>query len=96
METVTETQLERRLDDFRADVDHRFDAAGKRADRFEAELVRLRSEMKAGFERMDDRFARIDDRFERMDDRFERLHHLLFAAAAGVIVALIGLIATQL
>ncbi len=52
--------------------------------------------MKAGFERMDARFERVDARFERIDDRFERLHHMLLGAAAGVIVALIGLIATQL
>lgn len=89
MQTVTETQLERRIDDFRADVDHRFDAidkrfegADKRFEGVEAELVRLRSEMKAGF--------------ERMDDRFEQLYRLLFGAAASAVVALIGLIATQL
>ena len=96
MQTVTETQLEKRIVDFRADVDHRFDAADKRADRFEAELVRLRSDMKAGFERMDARFERVDDRFERMDDRFERLYRLLFGAAAAAVASLLGILATQL
>ena len=32
MQTVTETQLERRIDDFRAEVDRRFDASRRRFD----------------------------------------------------------------
>ena len=100
MDTVTETQLEKRIEDFRADVGHRFDDMGHRIDdlrsdmdgrfeRNEPELIRLRVEMKEGFERMDARFARVDDRFGQM-------YRLLFGAMAAVVTTLLGILATQL
>jgi chaperonin cofactor prefoldin len=74
------------------------------------EIHGLRQEMKAGFdriddrsERVDDRFERIDDRFERIDDRFERMQRAMLNAAVAIsssflagFAALIVLIATKL
>lgn len=34
---------------------------------------KLRAEMRAGFERVDERFERINERFERIDGRFDRI-----------------------
>ncbi len=71
-----------RMDDFVKQVDQRFKQVDQRFDRVDAEMRGLRDEMKAGF-------AKIDERFEAMQ-------RLLLQSSVLVIVALIGLIATQL
>jgi hypothetical protein len=55
---------------------------GQRFDRVEAEIRALRVETKAGF--------------ERMDERFERMHRLMLQLGGGILVALLGVIASQL
>jgi hypothetical protein len=57
--------------------------------RVDAELREGRQEMRAGFDR-------IDDRFDRIDDRFDHMQRLMIQFCGMMIVALIGLIATQL
>lgn len=77
MESVRESWTDERLDDFRANVDHRFD-------RFKVELREHRAETRASFER-------IDQRFDRVDERFEALHRLMVQFALGMLVTMIGL-----
>jgi len=78
-------------------IDQRFEQIGQRFDRVEAELrmlrvdtknefVALRGEMKAGFERME----------ERLDERFDGLHRLMIQFCGLMIAAIVGLFATQL
>jgi hypothetical protein len=97
MESMRESWTDKRLDDFRGEVDHRFDRveADLRALRIESrtEFGALRGEMKSGFERMDERFERMD---ERSDERFDALHRLMIQLGGLLVAALIGLIATQL
>jgi len=50
MHLMRESWTDARLDDFRADVDRRFDEVDKRFDKVEGEIRELRSEMKNGFE----------------------------------------------
>jgi hypothetical protein len=50
MHVMRESWTDARLDDFRTDVDRRFDEVDKRFDKVEGEIRELRSEMKAGFE----------------------------------------------
>ncbi len=57
--TMRESWTDERLDDFRAEVNRRFDevdrrfgAVDRRFDRIEGEVQCLRAEMKVGFERM--------------------------------------------
>jgi asparagine synthetase B (glutamine-hydrolysing) len=61
------------------------------------ESTALRTEMKAGFDRIDDRFERLEERF---DQRLDSLNHVLILFSGGVCTALItalaALIATQL
>jgi chromosome segregation ATPase len=54
----------------------------RRFDRVEAETRAIRAAMKAGF--------------ERVDDRFDRMYRLMLQLGGGTLVALLGLIATQL
>jgi hypothetical protein len=50
MHLMRESWTDARLDDFRAEVDRRFDGVDKRFDKVEGEIRELRSEMKSGFE----------------------------------------------
>jgi hypothetical protein len=63
-------------------------------------LEDLNEKVGRGFSRMDARFDRVDQRFERMDermvDRFESLYQLMPRLGVAAIVALIGLLATQI
>ncbi len=46
--------------------------------------------------RMKDGFDRVDTELKALNDRFDALNRTLLQVGSGVIVALIGLIATQL
>jgi len=50
MHVMRESWTDARLDDFRSEVDRRFDEVDRRFDKVEGEIRELRSEMKAGFE----------------------------------------------
>jgi hypothetical protein len=50
MHLMRESWTDARLDDFRAEVDRRFDEVDRRFDKVEGEIRELRSEMKSGFE----------------------------------------------
>ena len=52
METMTETALEKRIDDLREDTHRGFDQVDQRFERVETDVRELRSEMKAGFDAM--------------------------------------------
>ena len=101
MDAMRESWTDERLDDFRADVGHRFD-------RVDREIRDLRVEMKAGFEKIDKRFkemeakfdarfAKSDERFEKFDERFERMHRLIIAVGGSFIATLfVAIIANHL
>lgn len=100
MEAMRESWTDKRLDDLNEKVDRGFDRldADIRGLRLETrtEFQTMRGEMKAGFDRVDDRFERIDDRFERINDRFEALHRLLFRSACALAVVLITAVAAPI
>ncbi len=77
MESMPAEWSDKRLDDLNGHVASGFDRIDSdiRGLRVETrtEFVGLRGEMKAGFERVDERFERVDERFERIDKRFERI-----------------------
>lgn len=86
MNSMRESWTDKRLDDLNEKVDRGFDRidADLRGLRVETrtEFVALRGEMKAGF--------------DRVDERFDALHRLLVQFAGLLVAALIGLIATRL
>ncbi len=63
MYRVRESWTDERLDDFRGEVNRRFD--------------------------------KVDSELQRVNDRLDGLHRALFQVGGGIVVALIGLIATQ-
>jgi archaellum component FlaC len=85
MEAMREAWTDERLDY----LNHRVDDGFKRVDeRFKRVDER--------FEQVDKRFDKVDKQFERLNDRVDDLFRLMAQIGAGIVVALIGLIATQL
>jgi hypothetical protein len=89
MEAMRETWTDARLSDFAAHTDTRFDAVDQR---FEA--------LEHRFDAVDGRFEaverRMEDGFRALNERFDAFQRTMLQLGGGVIVALIGLIATQL
>lgn len=71
-------------------TDARLDDLSKRMDQ---SFKQVRTEMEQGFNRVD---SDIRELRSEVGSRFDALQRTLILAAAGVIAALIGLIATQL
>jgi hypothetical protein len=86
MNMVRESWTDERLDD----LNHKVDELGRR---MEDGFHDLRGEMNARFERVDDRFDGLEARF---DPRFDAIHRTMVQFGGAMIVALVGLIATQL
>jgi hypothetical protein len=86
MESMRASWTDERLDDFRGDVDHRFD-------RVDGEIQALRVESRTEFNAFR---GVMKQGFERVDQRFEALYRLLLQLGGATFVALIGLIATQI
>jgi hypothetical protein len=82
MHVVRESWTDERLDDLNNRVDRGFD-------RVDADIRTLRSEMKAGFER-------VDERFESLHRLLLQFCWLMIATLLGLVVPLIGLVATKL
>jgi hypothetical protein len=82
MNVMRESWTDERLDDLNLKVDRGFD-------RVDADIRSLRTEMKAGFER-------VDSRFEALHRLLLQFCWLMIAALLGLVVPLIGLVATKL
>lgn len=69
--------------------DGRLDDLSKRVDRIE-------TKMDAGFAGIDRKFKEVerkmDDSFARLDSKFDELHRMLFKAAWGLAIGLLGLV----
>jgi len=82
MHVMRESWTDERLDDLNNRVDRGFD-------RVDADIRTLRSEMKAGFER-------VDERFESLHRLLLQFCWLMIATLLGLVVPLAGLVATKL
>ncbi len=78
-----EAWTDERLDDFRGEVNRRFDEVDKRFDRAE-------SEMKAGFDK-------VDKRLDAMDLRFDSMQRTMIVCFSGMTASIVGaILVTQL
>lgn len=83
---MRDSWTDERMDDF----SHRMDQGFGRVD---ADIRELRAAMDRGFNRVD---AELGGLRAEMNARFDAMQRTLFLAAAGIVAALIGVIATQL
>jgi hypothetical protein len=72
---------------------YRMSWTDERMDDFAAHTYRSFDEVNR---RLDGIERRMDDGFKRVDERFEAMHRLMLQSSIAIVVALIGLIATQL
>jgi hypothetical protein len=89
MEAMRQSWTDERLDDFRGDVNRRFDEVyrrfdkvDERFDKVQPEIAVLRSDMKGGF--------------DQMNARFDSLQRSLLQASVVLIVAVVGLLGSQI
>jgi hypothetical protein len=82
MHVMRESWTDARLDDFRAEVNRRFDGIDQRFEKVEGEIRELRSEMKSGFEAVNKTM----------------LNGILILSGSYIagFAALVGLVATQI
>jgi hypothetical protein len=85
MEAMREAWTDERLDY----LNHRVDDGFKKVD----ERFRQVDER---FRHVDRRFDRVDDQLGRINDRIDGLYRGVYQVGCGIVVALVGLIATQL
>jgi hypothetical protein len=89
MEAMRQSWTDERLDDFRGDVNRRFDEVDRRFD-----------EVDRRFDKVDQRFDKIEGDmktgFDMMNARFDSLQRSMFQASVVLIVAVLGLLGTQL
>jgi chromosome segregation ATPase len=93
MEAMAKSWTDERLEERFDAIDQRFDGMDRRFDRVEGEIRDLRGEMNARFDKMN---ADMKAGFERADERFEAMHRLMVQGGVVIIAALLGLIGTQL
>ncbi|MGH2974905.1 MAG: hypothetical protein ACRDLL_08585 [Solirubrobacterales bacterium] len=90
---MREAWTDERLDDLRQSM-------GQGFGRVDSDIRDLRGEMSTRFDAVDVRFrdlrGEMNARFDRVDARFDALQRTLLQLGGGIVVALIGLIATQL
>jgi hypothetical protein len=89
MEPMRKSWTDARLDDFAAHTDRRFDTVDQRFDAVDQRFDTLERRMESGFNR-------VDAELRGINARFDALQKTMIQTSALVIVALIGLIATQL
>ena len=71
--------MDRRMDDFRDEVNRRFGEVDKRFDKFEGDVDR--------------RFDKVDHELARLNDRFDGLYRATYVVGGAIVAALIGGIA---
>ena len=82
MEAMRRSWTDERLDDFRGEVNRRFDEVDRRFDKVEGDMAVLRADIKSDF--------------DLLHTRFDSLQRSLLQASVVLIVALLGMLGTQL
>jgi tetrahydromethanopterin S-methyltransferase subunit G len=96
MEAMRQSWTDDRLDDFRGEVNRRFDEVDRRFDDVRLELSAQRAETRAEFAAVR---SEMGSRFERVEARLDDLNRTLMRFGFGAIVTFVvgfaGMIATQ-
>jgi hypothetical protein len=82
MEAMRQSWTDERLDDFRGEVNRRFDEVDRRFDKAQGDTAALRADIKSDF--------------DLMHTRFDSLQRSMFQASVVLIVAVLGMLGTQL
>ena len=91
---MTESGTEKRVHELSKRVDFGFEQTNQRLGRVEVDLRELRSDMKAGFEKVDGEFTAVRGELKAGFDAMQRQMTRFFAGTLGSIVA--GIVVTLL
>jgi hypothetical protein len=90
MEAMRQSWTDDRLDDFRGEVDRRFDDVDRRFD----DVDRRFDKVDRRFEKVDRRFDEVNGKLERIEGRFDKrfdgLQRTLMLTGGGIIATLIA------
>jgi len=87
--TMRESWTDERLDDFRGEVNRRFDEAERRTDaRFD--------DVDRRFNDVDRRLDGVDKRLDKLDSRFDDLIRVIMVTGGGAIITMLGVIVTAI
>ena len=78
-----------RMDDFRDEVNRRFDGVDKRFDKFEGEVDRRFDDVDRRFDRFEDK---VDHELHRINDRLDGMYRAGWVVGGGILVALLGIV----
>ena len=110
MDAMRESWTDDRLDDLNGKVDafrletrtefaavrgemkEGFDKVDARFERVDARFDKI----DARFDKIDARFEKMDERFQVMDTKFVAMYRMMFGFCAGTLIAVLGLLGTQL
>jgi len=88
METMPrESWTDERLDDFRGEVNRRFDETNRRIDDTNQRIDETNRRMEAGFSEMRQEFQRVND---RLDALYQLMIRAMFAFGVGIFAVLIA------
>jgi DNA anti-recombination protein RmuC len=100
MQTMRESWTDERLDDLKQEVrdgflkvDERFNKVDERFDKIDERFDKVDERFEAMRHRSDRQFEAMQDRFDR---KFDALYLLIFRFGGAAILALVGLVVTQL
>jgi DNA anti-recombination protein RmuC len=89
---MRESWTDRRLDDFAAHVDHRFDQVDKRFEQVDRRFEQMHTDLQTMQLEMTMRF---DAQQADMNRRFDAMHRLMLQSSVATVIGLLGVIATQ-
>ncbi len=89
-----ESWTDERLDDFRGEVNRRFDEVYRRFDETDRRIDETNRRIDETNQRMEEGFAAMRAEFQRVNDRLDALHHMLYRGMIALIVGLLIVMAT--
>jgi tetrahydromethanopterin S-methyltransferase subunit G len=104
---MKESWTDDRLDDFRGDVNRRFDDVNRRFDDVDRRLDKAEAETNRRFDKVDKRFDKVEaetnrrfdevgGHLQRIDSKMDGMQRTIMLTGGGIIAALIGVIGTQI
>jgi hypothetical protein len=90
MEAMRQSWTDDRLDDFRGEVNRRFDEVYRRFD----EVYRRFDEVDRRFGEVGKRFDKVEGEFKRLDSKIDGLQRTLMLTGGAIVAALLGILGT--
>jgi chromosome segregation ATPase len=88
-----ESWTDERLDDFRGEVNRRFDEVGARFDETNQRIDESNRRMEAGFAEMRRELGQVNQRLDALNDRLDGVQQMTTRIMAGLVFGLLAVLA---